>query len=232
MIKRCYLKGIPVDAGLREDIWGRVTDWLSAGEKSRQIVTLNAVMLMSALNDCRFRSLLQATDLVTSDGSGIVLALKKNGISTQRYPGVELADQLLHFCVQVRLPVYIYGGTVKTAFLLRQKMSADPLVLIKPGFGEKEDTVREEIVKTNPKLLLVGLGSPRQEFFLAKLLPELKETVGIGVGGALEVITNQRSRAPEVFINHGCEWCYRMIQNPGKIRLIPQLIKFWYHFVK
>lgn len=232
MIKRCYLNEIPIDAGSRAEVWQTVSNWLISGEKSRQVVTLNAAMLISALNNARLKSVIQKADLVTVDGYSILLALKKLGLGTERFPGVELADQLINFCLQERLPVYSYGGTKEIALKLRKKFCKNSSVYIRDGFSENEDLIRAEIIDANPKLLLAGLGSPRQEIFLAELLPELNASIGIGVGGALEIISGQKSRAPAIFCNHGWEWCYRMLLDPGKIKQLPQLLKFWHLFLR
>ncbi len=232
MIKRYYLKEIPVDAGSRVEIRQAIRSWLIAGQQSRQVVTLNGAMLISALNNLRLKQIIQTADLVTVDGYSILLALKKRGLRTERSPGVELADELIKFCVHEHLPVYSYGGTKETALKMQKGNYGNEPVLIRDGFGIKEDLIREEIIRFKPKLILAGLGSPRQEFFLAELLPELKGTVGIGIGGALEIISGQKRRAPAIFTNHGWEWCYRMIQDPKKIKLLPELVKFWYQFLR
>lgn len=232
MIKRCYLKEIPVDAGPRVEIRQTISDWLILGNKSRQVITLNAAMLISALNNLRLKQIIQTAGLVTVDGFSIALALKKRGLRTERFPGVELADELLKFCVRERLPIFCYGGTKETALRMQKKFYGNGSVLIRDGYGVKEDIIREEIIRVEPKLILAGLGSPRQEYFLAELLPKLKATVGIGIGGALEIISGQTPRAPVIFVNHGWEWCYRMIRDPKKIKLLPELIKFWYLFLR
>lgn len=231
-MQRCYLNEIPIDAGPRTGIWEAVVGWLNEGEKSRQVVTLNAVMLISAMKNNRLKQAIQMADLVTVDGYGIMLALKKSGIWTERFPGIELADRLINYCVQKQLPVYGYGGSKESVRRLREKYYDNESVLFRDGFGEKEDRVGEEILTVQPALLLVGLGSPRQELFLADLLPKLKATVGIGVGGAFEIISGLKSRAPVILSNHGWEWCYRMLRDPRKIEHLPKLVRFWYWFLK
>ncbi|MGE5604482.1 MAG: WecB/TagA/CpsF family glycosyltransferase [Bacteroidota bacterium] len=232
MINRYYLNGIPIDSGPRAEVRLIINDWLFSSEKPRQIITLNAMMFTSALKQSRLKRVIQRADLVTVDGYGIMMALQRRGVWTERFPGVELAEQLLGFCIQENLPVYCFGGTKRVVFRLRQKYGVNGTVIFQDGFSGNEDSVREEIVKLNPKLLLAGLGSPRQECFLAELLPHLTATIGIGIGGALEIISGQKPRAPEFLINRGGEWCYRMFQDPKKLKVLPELVKFWYHFLR
>lgn len=230
-MRRCYLNEVPVDAGPRTEIWETVVNWLNKAEKPRQVITLNAVILILALKNERLKEIIQRADLVTVDGYGILLALKKSGFWTERFPGVELADRLLSYCVQKRLPVYSYGGSKESVRRLKHKYDNE-LVLFKDGFGEKEYLIREEILTVQPALLLTGLGSPRQEFFLAEIMPKLKATVGIGVGGAFEIISGQKPRVPAILSNNGWEWCYRMLHDPRKIKHLPELVKFWHWFLR
>lgn len=232
MLKRCYLNEIPVDSGPRAEVRRLIDGWLLSSGKSRQIITLNAMIFTSALKHNRLKRVIQSADLVTVDGYGIMLALQRRGVWTERFPGVELAEQLLGFCIQENLPVYCFGGTPGTVLKLRQKFGVTGRFFFRDGFSENEDLVREEIVKFNPKLLLAGLGSPRQECFLAELLPQLTAAIGMGIGGALEIISGQKPRAPKYIIDHGGEWCYRMLQDPKKLKQLPELVKFWYHFLR
>lgn len=231
MIRRYYLGEIPVDAGPRLEVGRTVGSWLLSGHQSRQVVTLNAAMLTLALKNTRLKGIIEKADLVIVDGYGIMMALERRGIRTQRFPGVELAEELIGLCIRKKLPVYCFGGTKRTVLGLRQKYGGSE-VFFRDGFSEDEALVREEIIKLEPKLLLVGLGSPRQECFLAEILPELTATIGIGIGGAFEIISCQKPRAPQFLINHGWEWCYRMYQDPKKLKLLPELIKFWYRFLR
>jgi N-acetylglucosaminyldiphosphoundecaprenol N-acetyl-beta-D-mannosaminyltransferase len=232
LMQRCYLAKIPVDSGPRRETWEMIINWLYNGGKSRQVVTLNAVMLISALKNNRLKEVIQRSDLVSVDGYGILLALKKKGLRTERFPGVELADRLLSYCVQKRLSVYCYGGSKESARRLWEKHCNNKSVIFRAGFGERDDLIQKEIISLQPALLLAGLGSPRQELFLAKLLPKLKATVGIGVGGAFEILSGLKPRAPAILSNHGWEWGYRMFHEPQKIKHLPELAEFWLRFLR
>lgn len=232
MINRFYLEEIPVDLGSRVEVRDLVCRWLTTGEKSRQVVTLNAAIFMNAVANPRFKQLIQKADLVTVDGYGILLALKKRGLQTERFPGVELAEQLLDYCIRKRFPVYIYGGTAAVIRELKAKFAGYDFIAMRDGFGGNSHSVAAEIIESQPRLLLVGLGSPRQEYFLAKILPQLNNTIGIGVGGSPAIIAGCKKRGPALLINHGWEWLYRMLREPRKLKLLPVLIEFWRSFLR
>lgn len=234
-----YFNGIPVDLKNNQEIYELVTCWLYMGDKSRQIVTLNAVILISALRNPFLKETIQRADLVTIDGYGIEWVLQKNGYPcTQRLRGVDLTRALLIKAVQSGSTVYFFGGTPKIARLIQETFSYSwPGLLIsgiRDGYGYylTRNEIIKDIIDKQPHLLFVGLGSPEQELFLAEVLPYLERTIGVGVGGTLAVLTGVKQEAPRFIRERGLEWCFRMFQEPQKIRLIPDLICFWYRFLR
>jgi N-acetylglucosaminyldiphosphoundecaprenol N-acetyl-beta-D-mannosaminyltransferase len=240
MTGRHYLGDIPID--LFEDrtmVVARIHDWLRQPECSRQIVTLNASMLVKTLNCPALKQAIRGADLVTIDGYGIERALRKMGFSGLcRLAGVELVRELLSGGEISGLSVFFYGGSPDMVKKLRRQLKAlwpgITIAGIVNGYGIRYDACRigEEIIQCRPGLLLVGLGSPRQEIFLAKLLPHLAGTVGIGVGGALEVIAGVKKEAPQFVRDNGWEWLYRMGQEPRKLAGLIDLTRFWNRFLR
>jgi N-acetylglucosaminyldiphosphoundecaprenol N-acetyl-beta-D-mannosaminyltransferase len=85
----------------------------------------------------------------------------------------------------------------------------------------------DEIRASGARLLLVGLGSPRQEFWLAENLAATGVGVGIGVGGSFDVIGGRVQRAPELWRRLGLEWLYRLVKEPQRWRrqlALPQFV--------
>jgi N-acetylglucosaminyldiphosphoundecaprenol N-acetyl-beta-D-mannosaminyltransferase len=74
---------------------------------------------------------------------------------------------------------------------------------------------------------LAGLGSPRQELWLAEHLAATGCGVGIGVGGSFDVIAGNVKRAPEAWRRFGLEWLYRLTSEPRRWRrqlALPQFV--------
>jgi uncharacterized protein YyaL (SSP411 family) len=67
---------------------------------------------------------------------------------------------------------------------------------------------------------------------IAALAERLHHTVAIGVGGSFEIITGLKREAPGYIRQSGLEWAYRIVQDPRRINRIPQLIRFWYHYLR
>jgi N-acetylglucosaminyldiphosphoundecaprenol N-acetyl-beta-D-mannosaminyltransferase len=237
--ERVYLEGVPVDLGSKQELLELVTGWLSAPICSRQIVTLNALILMQAWQDQRMRRIVQGADLVTVDGIGVELALRQKGCEEiQRFTGLELTKEILSRLREKNSSVYLYGGTPRVAALLQQmlpkRFPGVNLCAVRDGYGQQipPAQVMGEIIAKQPGLLLVALGSPKQEIFLEEVLPRLKGTVGVGVGGVFEVLAGIKREAPRLVRDLGGEWLYRMLQDPWRVKKIPDLLKFGYFMLK
>ncbi len=233
---RVFIDEIPVDLFTREDLFGRMTEWFATRRRSHQIVTLNALMWQEARRNQSFRQVLRRADLVTVDGYGIELCLRRNGHQTApRIAGIDLVRELLKLCADIGCPVYCYGGSKGLPLALHPNLVENwpglNVAALRDGFGDSlaETEVMKEILRLQPGLLLAGLGSPRQELFLADVLPRLEGTVGIGVGGALDVLAGRKWEAPAGIRKRGWEWLYRMALEPRRIRHLPDLIDFWFH---
>jgi len=95
-------------------------------------------------------------------------------------------------------------------------------------FGDADGgTVAREIAASGAKLLFAGMGSPRQELWLAEHLRATGAGAGIGVGGSFDVLGGRVERAPVAFRRLGLEWLYRLMQEPHRWRrqlALPQFV--------
>jgi len=88
------------------------------------------------------------------------------------------------------------------------------------GFFTDEQTPATvaNIAESGARLLFVGMGSPRQEFWLAEHLRETGCGAGVGVGGSFDVISGRVDRAPRIARRLGLEWLYRLVKEPRRWR--------------
>ncbi len=232
-----YIEDIPISLYKNREVLDLIDNWLTSRERSRHIITLNALMLMAAVRLISLKDVIQQADMVTVDGYGIERLLHKRGLKVQRFTGVDLTRQLLKQACQKAYSVYFFGGTEKIVTALRQVLPLKwPGLIIsgvRDGYGNSgtEEVVFHEIVCKQPHILLVGLGVPEQDLFLARVLPYLRGTVGIGVGGTFEVLCGLKLEAPPLIRNHGLEWCFRMLQEPHRLKQLPYLVRFWCRYL-
>jgi N-acetylglucosaminyldiphosphoundecaprenol N-acetyl-beta-D-mannosaminyltransferase len=133
--------------------------------------------------------------------------------------------------------IFVYGAS--------EEVSADAVQKLRvryPGInivGRANGYVKEvdmpalvqRINALRPDILFVALGSPRQEEWLHRWLPELKVKVCQGIGGTLDTIVGRVKRAPAAWQRLGLEWLYRLVRQPSRIVRQAVLIRFVWDMV-
>ncbi|HZG71010.1 MAG TPA: WecB/TagA/CpsF family glycosyltransferase [Chondromyces sp.] len=193
------------------------------------IVTANPEIVMKARSDSFFHGVISSADMITPDGIGIVYASKILGHSLkERVAGYDMLHALLqhreHAGVSTKL--FLLGSTqavVEAAGEKLKQLYGNVQVMgTHHGFFEKnseeESSIIERISCQKPDLLLVGLGSPKQEEFIHRFKNELGATVMIGVGGSFDILSGRICRAPVIFRKFGLEWFYRLLCEPRRIK--------------
>ena len=84
----------------------------------------------------------------------------------------------------------------------------------------------EAVKAACPDLLLVCLGAPKQERWMAAYGPSTGAHLAIGLGGALDVYAGRVERAPERWQKLGLEWLYRLKKEPKRIGRMARLPLF------
>ncbi len=198
------------------------------------VVTLNAEMTMAAEHNPPLAKIIRQAELVIPDGAGIVLYLRLHGRSTQRCPGIELAELLLQeFGRSPALgSVAFFGGqpgvTQQAAKVWQKRSAGLAIALTQHGYLTPEDTPTflQTLKDIQPRLILVGLGVPRQEFWLAEHRHLCPNSIWIGVGGSFDIWAGVKTRAPGWLRDNHLEWTYRLYQEPWRWRRMLALPKF------
>jgi N-acetylglucosaminyldiphosphoundecaprenol N-acetyl-beta-D-mannosaminyltransferase len=168
---------------------------------------------------------LHSADLYVADGVGIVWAAKKLvGKAIDRYPGVDLAHDLMQKVAAVNGSVFLLGGAPGVAAAAAVNLTAALAGLriagTRDGFfsSEGDGDVAGQIAQSEADLLLVGMGCPRQEGFITMQRETLGVPVMIGVGGALDVFAGHKRRAPQLVQKLGLEWAWRGLSEPSRLK--------------
>lgn len=211
--------------------------WLTSRAQQQlgtHVVTLNAEMTMQAEENPRLASVIHQADLVIPDGSGIVLYLMLQGQQMQRCPGIELAESLLcEFGASPELgSVFFFGSAPDVAEQAAEvwKKQSPGLAIAGTHHGyltpELDLALQQTLKDRQPRLILVGLGVPRQEFWIAEHRHLCPHAIWIGVGGSLDIWAGVKTRAPEWLRNNHLEWVYRLYKEPWRWRRMMALPKF------
>jgi N-acetylglucosaminyldiphosphoundecaprenol N-acetyl-beta-D-mannosaminyltransferase len=218
-------------------ILGCRLDVLDAGEATRrileqaregggaQIVTLGTEMVVYAQRDPRFREIVNASELSLCDTVGLLTVARRRGARLRaRVTGVELLEHLCEGAAAADLPVYFLGGApgvaADAAAILEVRFPGLQIAGAHDGFFTDEQTpaIVASIADSGARLLFAGMGSPRQEFWLAEHLRETGCGAGVGVGGSFDVISGRVARAPHIARRLGLEWLYRLVKEPRRWR--------------
>jgi N-acetylglucosaminyldiphosphoundecaprenol N-acetyl-beta-D-mannosaminyltransferase len=196
-----------------------------------QIVTLNAEMTMAALAQPALGRAIAAAQLVIPDGAGVVWALGRQGLRVRRSPGIELAWRLLQHGAVAHWRVALVGGTPAVMDGLLQRLQAQvpklQLVFTAHGYQPPEawPQLERSLLAAQPDLVLVALGVPRQETWIADL-PGRSAGLWMGVGGSFDVWAGIKKRAPGWMGALQIEWLYRLVQEPTRWRRMLALPAF------
>lgn len=202
-----------------------------ANSHSGQIVTINPEMIAAASKNPDFANVLSESELVVPDGVGVEIGLKILGYKVKRIPGIELGKALIVKFSEENKTVAMVGAkpeVVQAAVTnLKNEIPNLNIVYSHDGYFDNDDVILNEVTNARPDLILVALGSPKQEFFIASLKKKLQNSTMIGLGGSFDVWAGTVQRAPEIYQKLGLEWLYRTLKEPKRFkRIFPTLPLF------
>ncbi len=201
------------------------------GHKVSQVVTINPEMFQCAEKDADFANIIKEAEMVIPDGVGVKIALKLTGKKADRIPGIDFAKRLLIEASKSDIPTAIIGAKeeiiTKAVENLKKEIKGLNIVYYHNGYFDNSEEILSELKVKSPKLILVALGSPKQEVFIYNAKKVLNPALMIGIGGSLDVWSGNVKRAPKIFQIFGLEWLYRTITQPSRFkRIFPALPLF------
>lgn len=190
-------------------------------------MAVNAEKLARA--DPRLQRLSQRT-VAYADGYGAVLALRRRGIRSARIAGADLWLDLVR-AVAGRKRVFLVGSTDEVVSDVASRLRSDVPHLEIAGYrngflhAAAESELAAELRRTESAVVLVAMGSPRQELLMDRLATAWP-ALYVGLGGSFDVYTNRRSRAPRFIQRVGLEWAHRFVTDPRRLPRLPAYLKF------
>lgn len=216
---RANVLGITIDTNTMRKTVERICHAVEANEPIR-VVTANPEMIYASKQNHGLKELMNSADIVTADGIGVVWAARQLGNPVQeRVTGIDLVQALLPVANAGKWRIFFLGGKPGVAEQAVIKVTREyPGIKLKTMNGYfspgEEISVVETIRAFHPDVLLVGLGAPRQEYWIAEH-PGLS-TIGIGVGGSFDALAGTVIRAPKRIQDLHVEWLYRLWKEPWR----------------
>ncbi|PEQ10498.1 UDP-phosphate galactose phosphotransferase [Novosphingobium sp. PC22D] len=189
-----------------------------------RVAFLNAHCVNVAAVDRQYRQSLEESDFVLPDGSGLRIASKLAGRSFgDNLNGTDLFPLLCEKAAHRGVSIYLLGGmdgvARAAALAMADRFPGLQIVGTHHGYFGDEDEGRiiEEINASGAGMVFIGLGVPRQDRWIAQNADRIEASVLLGVGGLFDYYSNRIPRAPAAFRDLGCEWVWRLAQEPRRL---------------
>ena len=188
------------------------------------ITHVNVHSLRSILPNAVLRKNLQAHGLLLLEGVGLKAAcLLTRWWSPADTNGTDLFPVLLDQLRGIPCRLFLLGGEPNVVVLAKQKIEEGwPHVEIvgwRDGFFSNEElsAIRDQVWRARPTLLLIGMGSPKQEALALNFLqiPDLR--LVWTVGGLFDRLSGRIARAPTLLLMLRLEWLYRIFVEPRRL---------------
>jgi N-acetylglucosaminyldiphosphoundecaprenol N-acetyl-beta-D-mannosaminyltransferase len=187
----------------------------------------NTHIAVMAREDANFRDVVNGSLLTLPDGKPVYLLGKLKGFSgLEHIPGPDFFQRLIGFEKTPKLRHYFYGGKPEVIECLIDNLKsrfpqADIVGCESPPFRvltQAEETgVIDRIRTSQPDVVWVGLGAPKQELWMASHWKMLRPALLLGVGAAFDFHAGAVNRAPVLMQKASLEWLYRLSQEPQRL---------------
>jgi N-acetylglucosaminyldiphosphoundecaprenol N-acetyl-beta-D-mannosaminyltransferase len=208
-----------------EDCLARVVD-LAVQKTPSFVCFANVHMVVEAYKDESFGTLVNQATMVVSDGAPVAKACKwLYNIDQERIAGMNFLPDILKEAGKESLSVFLYGSTDAVLSKLQcviakeypeVKLSGAISPPFRPLTDEEQTVLIDEINDAAPNIVLVALGCPKQEKWMAQHYQKIQAPL-LGLGGAFSVLAGVQKRAPEWMQILALEWLYRLIQEPRRL---------------
>lgn len=240
---KAEILGVKIDKINLEEVLEKIKKFVQSNQQY-YIVTPNPEFLMAAQKDEEFKNILNKADLSLPDGVGLKLAswYLKNPID-QRITGTDLVWGIAKLAAQENYSLYLLGArpgiAEKVTLRLKKKNPGLKIAGFESGCLSKDERMSDEriiqqINGSQPDILLVSFGAPKQEKWIYHNLPRLSSVkLAMGVGGAFDFISGKVKRAPKLIRNLGLEWLFRLLIQPWRIqRILTATLRFSLAIIK
>ncbi len=203
-------------------------DYLVQENRSAYVVTPNVDHIVQLESSSELQEVYANADLILTDGKPLIWIAKFYGTPIkEKISGSDLFPKLCERASEKKYTMFFLGAAegiaAKAAENLKSKYPGLQVVgIYSPPFGFEKDKAEmskiiDMIKKAQPKILIVGLGCPKQEIFIHKYSKEMEVPVSLGLGASLDFEAGNVKRSPKWMSHNGLEWLYRFIKEPKRM---------------
>jgi N-acetylglucosaminyldiphosphoundecaprenol N-acetyl-beta-D-mannosaminyltransferase len=217
---------IPIDLGHPAEMLRRITNWVGDEGRARRVMYVNAHVLNQSAEIPELRDALETADLVYCDGYGVRLAAKALDVEIpHRMTGADWVWGLAALAEDQQRSVYLLGSDPGVAAEAAKHLKRwYPRLLVagthhgyfEPGSAH-DDRVVEDINARRPDIVLVGMGTPKQELWVQHNATRVRADVLWTVGALFDYVSGRVPRAPAWLADNGLEWIFRLAIEPQRM---------------
>ena len=221
--RRLSFLGSPVDSLTMDEALARLQEFIES-RSPHLVVAFNVPKLWRMQSDSRLKQIVETADLILPE-QVITLASRLCVNPLKAYIGNDnLTKAFLPLAAKRGIRLFFLGtrpsNLENMVARLRQQYPGITIAGSHHGyFTEGEtDEVAAQIRACQPEVLLVGMGTPKQEYWMGTYGRSLGVPVVIGVGGTLDVLAGIKKNCPDWIRVLGMEWVFRIFEEPrGKL---------------
>lgn len=219
-LKQVNILGVNVNCDDKRTILNKVVKWAEE-EIPRTITYVNAHCINLSYENLEYRDVINQADLVYSDGISVVWASQFLwGCRLDKITGREWIFDLCELLIANNLRLYILAGAPNIAQRASENLKDrwPALIIIGTSDGyfkqKSNDQILEEINSSKPDILLVGMGSPQQEFWISKHRDQINVPICWAVGALFDNVAGVEPSVPAWMNKLALEWLWRLFIDP------------------
>jgi N-acetylglucosaminyldiphosphoundecaprenol N-acetyl-beta-D-mannosaminyltransferase len=222
-LPRRQILSTPIDLADRSSWVYCIGRWLADGTPGTA-VGVNANLINLAKSNPELESALHSVEFSYADGQAVVWAARMLGWPVrERLATTDMVRPLCDLLVERGASVFLLGGEEGVAAAAGEALLATYPGLQVAGTShgylarDEEAEIVKQINDSHAQVLLVGLGDPQQQLWVARHRAELKTTVVLTCGGLFNWINGKHPRPPQWMVTSGLEWMWRLALEPGRL---------------
>jgi N-acetylglucosaminyldiphosphoundecaprenol N-acetyl-beta-D-mannosaminyltransferase len=216
---------IPIDLAQPAELLRTISGWASEG-RTRRVMYVNAHVVNQSRQTPGLGGALRRADLVYCDGYGVRLAARVLNMPVpHRMTGADWIWGLATLCERSDQPIYLLGSEPpiarEAAARLRRWYPRLDVVGAHHGFFDLDSPHNERVIEDindhGPAIVLVGMGTPKQELWVDRYADRLDGAVVWTVGALFDYVSGHTPRAPRWLADNGLEWIFRLAIEPQRM---------------
>jgi N-acetylglucosaminyldiphosphoundecaprenol N-acetyl-beta-D-mannosaminyltransferase len=218
---------VGIDVLTYQDMFVQVETWLKdKSSRSHHIACNNAYNVTLARTDTRLRDIYNTADISGPDGMPFVRWIRAfHKRPCDRFCAPDVVAQLAERARENGYTFYLYGGSPEVLQRMTGYMRERfPHIFIvgsysppfRPLTVDEDDTIVKEMNRLRPDILLVGLGTPKQDYWIDDHLGRVRGSVMIASGATFDFFGGRIRMAPSWIQKSGFEWLFRLFSKDFK----------------